>query len=164
MALNLQDGPAVLTAEEVRLLTAVGFVAAGRGDVARAERIFKGLKATRPTRAFPYIGLAMAYMNSRRVEEAMQVFQDGAQALGGHRGSKSDSLLGGAHADDSVLQNEYRELLAFRGLLLQLAGRNHESHLDLQAAAAGIGPGGTLARRMLGLEAPALGPVTQDQS
>jgi len=152
MTLSTQTDPAVLTVEEVRLLTALGFVAAGRGDVSRAERIFKGLMAIRPMRAFPYIGLAMAYMNGRRVDEALQVFNEGGQAL------RALDLANASHND------EYRELLAFRGLILQLAGRNHESQMDLHSAAVGAGPGSALARRMLGLEAPDVGPVIRDQS
>lgn len=146
------DQFAVLTAEEIRLLTALGFVAAGRGDVGRAERVFKGLRAVRPTRAFPYIGLAMAYMNVRRVDDALQVFNEAAQALGI------------PDTEDSTLKDERVELRAFRGLVLQLAGRHHESQLDLHASVAGQGPGATLARRMLGVDTSGMSPDRKDQS
>ncbi|MBS1196641.1 MAG: hypothetical protein H6R18_426 [Proteobacteria bacterium] len=115
----------LLSADEIRVLTEVGFVAAGRGDVQRAERIFSALQRLRPHRAFAYIGQAMAYMNTGRSE-------DSAKILG--------------HAVGSVDPDERAEIEAFRGLALQLAGRTSESLRALRAAASSS----SLAQAMLG--------------
>lgn len=92
-------------ASDVQLLTQVGFLAAGRGDVTRALRIFEALAVLRPDRAFAFVGLASALMNAGRASEAAQRLQ-------------SVSLPTGPEAD---------MLNSFRSLALQLAGRPGES-------------------------------------
>ena len=114
-----------LDSNEIRLLTEIGFLAAGRGDVARAERIFGALQLLRPQRAFAPIGLAMAYMNAGRHDEAAGVL---------------------ARAAEQVEAAEQAELDVFRGLALQLAGRSSESVRALKSAGKNH-----LAHTMLGL-------------
>ncbi len=115
----------LLSSEEIRLLTEVGFLAAGRGDVMRAERIFGALQRLRPQRAFAPIGLSVAYMNAGRHDEAAGIL---------------------AHAAAQVEPAEQAELDAFRGLALQLAGRSSESVRALKSAGENH-----LAHTMLGL-------------
>ena len=115
----------LLNSDEIRLLTEVGFLAAGRGYVSRAERIFGALQRLRPQRAFAPIGLAMAYMNVGRHDEAAGIL---------------------AYAAAQVEPAEQAELDAFRGLALQLAGRSAESVRALKSAGENH-----LAHTMLGL-------------
>jgi len=103
----------------------VGFLAASRGDVLRAERIFGALQRLRAQRAFAYVGLALAYMNANRHEEAAGLLE---------------------HATVRVDAAEQAELNVFRGLALQLAGRTSESVRALRAAGSM-----RLAQAMLGL-------------
>ncbi|MBH1965541.1 MAG: hypothetical protein I8H77_14460 [Comamonadaceae bacterium] len=57
--------------DELRLLTEIGFLASGAGDVARAEIIFGALLLLRPERAFAHVGLATALMNAGRAADAV---------------------------------------------------------------------------------------------
>ncbi len=121
----------VLEADDARCLAEVGFLAAGRGDVTRADAIFNALRALRPGRAYPWLGLAVARLNAGRADEAVRLLEQGEASAAAERGLLS----------------------AWRGLALQLAGRNAESVRLLQACAnadAG-GEGPALARSLLGL-------------
>lgn len=126
-----------LDGEEIRLLTELGFVAAGAGRLDWAEDIFHALMLLRPQRAFPHIGLALAYMNAARSQEAVALLERA-------RVSVDEGQDGAALAD----------VEAFRGLALQLAGRSAESRRALQWAADRnqTSDGGRLAARLLGLE------------
>ena len=108
----------------IRMLTEVGFLAAARREVRRAERIFGALEIARPRAAFAYVGLAATYLNAGRPEAAISVLDRGLRI---------------AEAQ------EHGDLHAFRGLALHAAGRTAESVRALQCA--GDIP---LARRMLG--------------
>lgn len=99
------SSPLGLEAGEVRLLTEIGFLAAGRGDIARASAIFSALALVRPGRAFAHVGLAMAYLNTNQATEAVRVL---AQA-------KTDK------------PEEQQTLDVWRGVALQLAGHRDES-------------------------------------
>ena len=103
----------LLDANEVRLLTEVGFLAAARADVKRAEVIFSALERVRPDRIFAYVGLAMAYLNAGRADEAAQVLGRGAGL---------------------VNSQEAPVLEAVWALALQMAGRSAESQRVLLAA------------------------------
>ena len=123
----------VLDAEEVRLLTEVGFLASASGDLARAEVIFGALREIRPGRAFPLIGLAVALMNKGRAADA-------AALLGEARGENDD---------------EQALISAWQGLALQLAGHAAQSKKVLAAVASGKdGDGARLARSLLGEDTP----------
>ena len=101
-ALEQTDG---LTSAQVRTLTEIGMIAAGRGLPAEAQAIFESLRVLRPRRAFPYIGLALARLNAGRPEEAVELLErDG---------------LGACPGDP--------DLRAFLGLALKLAQRPAES-------------------------------------
>lgn len=119
--------------DDIQLLTQAGFLAAGRGNVAAALRIFQALALLRPDQAFGYVGLGSALMNAGRAGEAVQRLQ-------------SVQLPPGAEAD---------MLDSFKAVALQLAGRHSESRLLLRqllqrAATDAPSPGGQLAARLLG--------------
>jgi len=121
----------VLDAPDARLLTEVGMLVAGAGDVTRADAIFGALRPLRPGRAYPLVGLAVARMNAGRAAEAARLLED-----------------------DAALDNdeERAQARAWRGLALQLAGSGQASRRLLQATADLPGDGARLARRLLGLD------------
>ena len=102
-----------IEADDIRLLTGVGFLAAARGDVQRAEIIFGALACVRPDKNFPYVGLGMAYLNAGYADKAAQVLERGVGL---------------------VEPQDEGELVAFRALALQMAGRTSESQRALLAA------------------------------
>lgn len=119
----------VLDAGDARFLAEVGMLAAAAGDVARAQTIFGALRLLRPDRAYPLVGLAVAWLNAGRAADAVRLLED-------------------ARLDDP----QERSLVeAWRGLALQLAGHAAESRRVLALAAGMPGDGATLARQMLGL-------------
>lgn len=120
----------VLDAQDARLLTEIGMLAAEAGDVTRADAIFGALRRVRPDRAYPYIGLALARLAAGRAGEAVRLLED---------------------ADASDPQ-ERGVLHAWRGLALQLTGRTAESRKVLNEAAAMSGEGARMALRLLGRE------------
>ena len=103
----------LLDADEIKLLTEIGFLAAARADVGRAEVIFSALQSIRPHRNFAYVGLAMTYLNADRADEAVKVLTRGAALVDDH---------------------DLHELEAIRALALQMAGRAGESQRVLVAA------------------------------
>ncbi|MET1115649.1 MAG: hypothetical protein ABWY08_11960 [Comamonas sp.] len=127
---------------DIRLLTQVGFLAAGHGDAPRALHIFDALAVLRPNRAFAFVGLACALMNAGRAAEAVQRLQ----ALHLPEGPERDMLH------------------AFQALALQLAGRASESTQLLRQIAARVpqeppSDGAQLAARMLGQNPGAMSPA-----
>lgn len=119
----------MLEADDARFLTEIGMLAAGRGDVRRADPIFNALRRVRPDRAYPLVGLAVARLNAGRAAEAARLLED----------------VEFADPEEQALAR------AWCGLALQLAGRGAESRRALTDAAALPGEGAALARRMLGL-------------
>lgn len=126
--------------DDIRLLTEIGFLAAGRGDLARAEAIFSALVLLRPDKAFAHVGLAMALMNRGRHGEAAARIERVLLPAGPER-----DLLG-----------------AIRAMALQLDRRNAEATRLLRSIAhqhidPGLPPsdGVRLARRLLGESIPA---------
>ena len=124
---------------DIRLLTEIGFLAAGRGDLARAEAIFGALALLRPRQASAHVGLAMALLNKGRFADAAATLERVTLPTGPER-----DLLG-----------------AVRGLALQLDRRTAEASRVLRAIASqpvatppGPSDGMRLARRLLGDEAP----------
>jgi tetratricopeptide (TPR) repeat protein len=97
--------PALLSSDEIRLLTEIGFIAAASGDIVRASRIFDALVMLRPHRAFPYIGKALAGMNAGKLQEAVMVFERAPTV----------------EADDRA------DMALYHALALQLASRAGES-------------------------------------
>ena len=126
--------------DDIQLLIQVGFLAAGRRELAAALRIFEALAVLRPDQAFGYVGLGSALMNAGRAGEAVQRLQ-------------SVHLPPGPDAD---------MLDSFKAVALQLAGRHSESRSLLRqllqrAGPAATSPGAHLAARLLG-EAPDMQP------
>jgi len=111
------------------MLAEVGMLAAGRGDLKRAETIFGGLRLLRPDRAYPLVGLAVARMNAGHAGDAAQLLEP----------------IRLAEPEEQAL------VQAWRGFALQLAGRSAESQRVLSVAAASSGEGAVLARQLLGL-------------
>ena len=109
------------------------------GDVRRAEVIFGALLRLRPQRAFAPIGLAMAYANVGRYDDAAATLE---RALGAVNDSE-----------------ERAEIEAFRGFVLHLGGRMSESLRALRAAGSV-----SLAQRMLGLEPSDCGQNSKEGS
>lgn len=110
-------------------------MAAGRGDVPRALRIFNALALLRPGQAFSVVGVACALMNAARAPEAVQKLQ-------------AASLPPGPESDLAQ---------AFQGLALQLAGRAGESSYLLRQIVLRAGhdtpsEGARLAASLLGQE------------
>lgn len=118
----------VLDADEAHLLTEIGMLAAGAGDLGRADAIFGALRQLRPGRAYPLVGLAVARLNAGRAIDAVR-------------------LLEKADLEDI---EELAVAQAWRGLALQLAGRRGESLRVLQETAKLSGDGARLARQLLG--------------
>lgn len=123
----------VLDARDARFLTEVGMLAAGRGDVTQADRVFTFLRRQRPNRAFPLLGLAVARLNAGRALEAARLLRE-------------------VQLPDP---DEQAVVQSWFGLALQLAGRCAESRQVLLKATQNPGEGGALARHMLGLAADA---------
>lgn len=67
-----------ITPDIVRLLAAIGFLAAKSGCVAPAIRIFESLVKLRPGTVFPYIGLSIAYMAVGMNPDAIHVLTERA--------------------------------------------------------------------------------------
>ena len=95
----------LMTPAEIRLLSALGFMAARCGHVVPAIRIFEGLAVLRKDKAFPYVGLALAMI-------CVGAYGDAARVL------RERGLL--ACPGDP-------EIEAYLGLALQLAGRMSEA-------------------------------------
>ncbi len=95
----------LMTTAEIRLLSALGFMAARSGHVVPAIRIFEGLAVLRKDKAFPYVGLALAMI-------CVGAYGDAANVL------RERGLL--ACPGDP-------EIEAYLGLALQLAGRMSEA-------------------------------------
>ncbi len=103
----------LVDSNEVRLLAEIGFLAAARGDVSRAQRIFGALECIRPACAAVYVGLASAFLNRGGFDEALRILDRG--------------LLFVEPADARVLH-------AFRALAFELAGRGSERLRALRQA------------------------------
>lgn len=120
----------LVDSNEVRLLTEIGFLAAARGDVRRAQRIFGALEHIRPASAAVYVGLALSHLNNASADEALRILERGLRLVPG---------------DDAPL------LHAFRALAFQSSGRSSERMRALRQS--GNHP---LALAMLGESATAL--------
>jgi hypothetical protein len=72
-----QADPCLVPAD-VRLLSAIGFMAAKSGCLVPALRIFESLHLLRPQAAFPLIGMAVAYMAVAMPGEAVHVLRERA--------------------------------------------------------------------------------------
>jgi hypothetical protein len=115
------------SADDVRLLLDLCFVAAGRAAVDDTDAMAEGLLALRPGLEGPELARALARLNAGQADEAVTL-------LRARRPTSADARP----LHDAVL-----------GLALQLAGRSGESRRVLEQAASM--PGAGLARALLGL-------------
>lgn len=60
---------------EIHVLTEIGFLAAGVGQLDHALRIFEALHLMRPLRAFPMVGKAIALMNTHQNTQAVECLE-----------------------------------------------------------------------------------------
>lgn len=76
----VDDGTRFFDADEMRLMASIGFMAAKSGCLVPAIRIFEALSLLRPRAAFPFIGMAIAYISVGMGGEAVYVLRDRAMA------------------------------------------------------------------------------------
>lgn len=100
----------VLESNEIRTLTEVGFLAAGNGRLDEALDIFNALRLIRPDRAFPLVGLAVAYLNAGQATNAV-------------------TLLENVRLPQ---RSEQAECDTWLGFALQQSGHQHAAHKTLQ--------------------------------
>lgn len=100
----------VLTAEDVRLLAEIGFLATGSGQHRAASDIFEALAVLRPVSAVPYLGLATTCLNQALADDAATVLERGRRLLANDGTDEDRALLG-----------------AFHGVALHFAHRRAES-------------------------------------
>ena len=115
------------SADDVRLLLDLCFVAAGRAAVDDADALADGLLALRPGLEGPDLARALARLNAGQAEEAVSLMR-----------ARRPTCAEAWPVHDSVL-----------GLALQLAGRHGESRRVLEQAARM--PEAGMARALLGL-------------
>lgn len=133
----------LLSADDVRLLSDIGFVAACSSQRVRALQIFQALTLFRPLKAFPYLGLALANLNAKKPGEAVQ-----ALALGRR-------VLASVPQRSAELDEEYAMLGVFEGIAVQADDRRTEGSRLIAASLEQAPPGGEaarLGRRLLGID------------
>ena len=106
----------VLSSDDIQLLTGLAFVASGAGLSLQAAQIFESL-ARCPTRAFPYVGMAVLHLNRQQTSQAVEALERGERLLSDPQNPEPA---------------EHGILLAWKGLALHLAGRESESIRALQ--------------------------------
>lgn len=133
MTLALKRGNASfdLLADEAKMLSEIGFIAAYHGDVASADAVFDGLAGMRPGRAYPWIGKAL-----------------GCFAIG----RSDDAVLFLEHQKGFMTDPDELDLMqVWHGMALQLSGHQSQAHTLLNKVANGSGPGRDMAKSLLGL-------------
>lgn len=110
----------------MRLLTEVAYLGASSPVLFDdTERLFGYLMQLRPRRAFPYIGLASAYLNRGKAEEAAQVMALGRSRQAAEWGPDApDAATFDPHEDLPMMQ-------VFHGLCLLAARRTAEGRQTL---------------------------------
>ncbi len=98
---------------DLQLAAEIGWMASQRGMQPQALRIFGALELARPDSAAGFIGQAMAYSRTKALDEALRALDRGLR---------------------TVEPSQHPELHAFRGFVLKLAGRGHESEKALKQA------------------------------
>lgn len=103
----------MLERQELRRVADIGWLATQRGMLPQALRIFSALELARPDSAAGFIGLAMAHVRARALDEALRAIDRGLR---------------------TVEPSQHPELHAFRGFVLKLAGRGSECEKALRQA------------------------------
>lgn len=143
MSASLLDS--VLDSTEVRLLNDIAMVGAGAGPAALAqtEQIFRSLMLLRPQRDFAYIGLACAFINQQRPDDAVRTLEQGLRIM---QSAEPAAASGKTSPDLAMVQ-------AFLALALLMAKRTAEAMASLHTllATSDHAPARRMARGLLGL-------------
>lgn len=95
----------MVTAETLRLLADIGFMATSNGMSLQAKSIFRAIGHIRPKSVLPHIGLALNHLNLNQFQDALDVLEKKALKV---------------EPDNPTVR-------AFIGMSLMLMGRNSES-------------------------------------
>ena len=95
----------MVSAETLRLLADIGFMATSGGFSKQARSLFDAIELARPDSVLPHIGKALNYMNLNMHQEALDTLEKKALKL---------------EPDNATVQ-------AFMGMALMLLGRSSES-------------------------------------
>ena len=95
----------MISAEILRKLADIGFMATSGGFSRQAQNIFSAIELSRKDNVVPYIGMAINMMNMRKTQDALEILEKKALPL---------------EPDNQVLH-------AFKGMALMLLGRSSES-------------------------------------
>lgn len=118
---NLDKKAPVLSTAEIRLLTEIGFMAAASPVLkVETEQLFRQLMVLRPRRAFPYIGLATAWLNRGQPDQAAAVMTEGVQRQGAPWGEVPPDVDTFDSREDPAMMR------VFHGLCLLAARRTAE--------------------------------------
>lgn len=98
-----------VTAENLRLLADIGFMATSNGMSTQAQSIFQAIAHVRPSSILSYIGLALNHLNLNQFQDALDVLEKEALKI---------------EPNNPTVQ-------AFIGMSLMLMGRNSESETFL---------------------------------
>ncbi len=141
--------PDMLDADEVRMLSEIGFVAASTGMRRQAAGVFEALIVLRPQRAFAYIGMATLHLDGGRADDAVRTLEVGRRMV--------DARTVAASTDAATQWEDDRlSIYVFLGLALD-AARRHGQALRTLRTALELAPAGDarpttiLARGLLGL-------------
>ena len=78
---DLTDSQFPLASNEIRLLAELGFMSAANGQVSAATEIFDALIRLRPTKAFPYVGKAVALLFVGSIPAAIELLLAATQKV-----------------------------------------------------------------------------------
>lgn len=95
----------MVTAETLRLLADIGFMATSNGMSGQARSIFDAIGCVRPNSVLPHIGMALNHLNLNQFQDALDVLEKKALKI---------------ESDNPTVR-------AFIGMSLMLMGRNSES-------------------------------------
>lgn len=101
----------MVSAETLRLLADIGFMATSGGFSSQAASLFNAVGQARPQSVLPHIGNALNSMNMNRHQEALEILEKKALKL----------------------EPENPTVKAFMGMALMMLGRNSESERCLTA-------------------------------
>ncbi len=101
----------MVSAETLRLLADIGFMATSGGFSPQARNLFAAIEHARPDSVLPHIGNALNSMNMNKHQEALEILEKKALKL----------------------EPENSTVKAFMGMALMMLGRNNESERCLSA-------------------------------
>ena len=95
----------MVSAETLRLLADIGFMATSGGLSPQAKSLFQAVELARPDSVLPHIGTALNYMNMSKHQEALDILEEKALKL----------------------EPENATVKAFIGMALMMLGRSSDS-------------------------------------